>query len=65
MEVFTGVLGALERDYWLWVAIFGVLYVFSLYIYFFPTPLRGEPFEPFEPFRNMPQVTSNPRKTTA
>lgn len=63
MEVFTGVLGALDRDYWLWVAIFGVLYVFSLYIYFFPTPLRGEPFEPFEPFRNMPQVT--PRKTTA
>ena len=49
MEVITGVLGALERDYWLWVAIFGVLYAFSLYIYFFPTPLSGEPFH------NMPQ----------
>lgn len=46
MEFISGVLGALERDYWLWVAIFGVLYAFSLYIYFFPTPLSGEPFEP-------------------
>jgi len=45
MEYITGVLDALERDYWLWVAIFGVLYAFSLYIYFFPTPLSLERFE--------------------
>jgi hypothetical protein len=56
MEYITGVLEALERDYWLWVAIFGVLYAFSLYIYFFPTPLSREPF------RNMSQrpVIKNP-----
>ena len=55
MDYVTGTLGALERDYWLWVAIFGVLYAFSLYIYFFPTPLSGEPFKSFESFRNQPQ----------
>ena len=55
MDFISGTLDALERDYWLWVAIFGVLYAFSLYIYFFPTPFSGEPFEPFEPFRIMPQ----------
>jgi hypothetical protein len=44
MEYVTGILDALDRDYWLWVAIFAVLYLFSLYIYFFPTPLSGEPF---------------------
>ena len=44
MEYITGALEALDRDYWLWVAIFAVLYLFSLYIYFFPTPLSGEPF---------------------
>jgi|LauGreDrversion4_1035100.scaffolds.fasta_scaffold164794_2 hypothetical protein len=57
MEFITGTLEALDRDYWLWVAIFAVLYAFSLYIYFFPTPLSGEPFEPF---RNMPQLIKNP-----
>jgi len=51
MESISGILSALDRDYWLWVAIFGVLYAFSLYIYFFPTPLSSEPF------RNMPQKT--------
>jgi hypothetical protein len=51
MEFITGTLAVLDRDYWLWVAIFGVLYAFSLYIYFFPTPLSGEPFESFH---NMP-----------
>lgn len=34
---------ALIRNWILWVAIFGLLYIFSLYVYFFPTPLT-QPF---------------------
>jgi hypothetical protein len=29
----------LIRDHTLWIAILSVLYLFSLYVYFFPTPL--------------------------
>jgi hypothetical protein len=62
MEYITGVLDALDRDYWLWVSIFAVLYVFSLYIYFFPTPLAHF----WEPFESSSQIlTPPPRKTTA
>lgn len=32
---------ALMRDYTLWIVILLVLYAFSLYVYFFPTPLNG------------------------
>ena len=54
MEYITGVLDALDRDYWLWVSIFSVLYLFSLYIYFFPTPL-GHFWEPFEDSDPLPE----------
>lgn len=32
---------ALIRDSTLWIAILGILYLFSLYVYFFPTPLSA------------------------
>jgi hypothetical protein len=36
-------LEALARNWLLWVGITALLYVFSLYVYFFPTPLT-QPF---------------------
>ena len=42
-QMASGTINALLRNYFLWIAILTVLYVFSLYIYFFPTPL-SEPF---------------------
>lgn len=36
-------LSALIRNWMLWVGVFGLLYLFSLYVYFFPTPLT-QPF---------------------
>ena len=31
----------LVENYTLWIVILAVLYAFSLYVYFFPTPLSG------------------------
>ena len=42
-EVSTATLQALARNWLLWVVILATLYVFSLYVYFFPTPLT-QPF---------------------
>lgn len=52
-------LEALARNWLLWVAITALLYVFSLYVYFFPTPLT-QPFvgsaNPNHPLNNRPSV---------
>jgi hypothetical protein len=42
-EISTATLEALARNWMLWVIILATLYAFSLYIYFFPTPLT-QPF---------------------
>jgi hypothetical protein len=42
-EISTATLEALARNWMLWIMIFGTLYAFSLYVYFFPTPLT-QPF---------------------
>ena len=42
-EVSAATIAALARDWTLWVAIFSLLYAFTLYVYFFPTPL-SQPF---------------------
>jgi hypothetical protein len=42
-EVSAATFAALVRNWILWIAIIGVLYLFSLYIYFYPTPLT-QPF---------------------
>lgn len=42
-QLASSTIEALLRNYFLWIAILTVLYAFSLYIYFFPTPLT-EPF---------------------
>lgn len=42
-QLTSSTIEALLRNYFLWIAILTVLYAFSLYIYFFPTPLT-EPF---------------------
>ena len=42
-EVSAATFAALARNWILWIAILGTLYVFSLYVYFFPTPL-SQPF---------------------
>jgi hypothetical protein len=44
MDIVGSTLDALFRDYTLWIIILSVLYAFSLYVYFFPTPLSGEGF---------------------
>jgi hypothetical protein len=42
---------ALIRDQTLWIAILAILYLFSLYVYFFPTPLSNF----FEAYVNLPE----------
>ena len=42
-EVSAATLAALVRNWMLWIVILGTLYLFSLYVYFFPTPL-SQPF---------------------
>ena len=49
MEINTDVLAELIANYNMWILILVLLYAFSLYVYFFPTPLSnfyyGEGFE--------------------
>ena len=42
-EVSTATAAAIVRNWMLLIVILGVLYLFSLYIYFYPTPLT-QPF---------------------
>ena len=42
-EVTAATVAALARNWMLWIIIFATLYAFSLYVYFFPTPL-SQPF---------------------
>jgi hypothetical protein len=42
-EVTAATFAALARNWMLWIIILGTLYAFSLYVYFFPTPLT-QPF---------------------
>jgi hypothetical protein len=50
MDINTDALAALIMNYNLWIIILAVLYAFSLYVYFFPTPLSGFYFaEGYEP----------------
>ena len=42
-EVSAATLEALARNWLLWIVILATLYIFSLYVYFFPTPLT-QPF---------------------
>jgi hypothetical protein len=39
MDLNTEALSTLLANYTLWIIILAVLYAFSLYVYFFPTPL--------------------------
>jgi len=49
MGINTDILAELIANYTMWILILVLLYAFSLYVYFFPTPLSnfyyGEGFE--------------------